>query len=75
MCSIAACAVESWACLAQVVNAYVTKDQDNNIILVAVDHIKAGEEVQSDFYSCSFTLVFSSEAQGHGHCWCTSMHS
>jgi hypothetical protein len=32
-------------CPAQVVNAYVTEDQDNNIILVAVDHIKAGEEV------------------------------
>jgi hypothetical protein len=40
-----ACASKASCVPAQVVNAYVTKDQDNNIILVAVDHIKAGEEV------------------------------
>jgi hypothetical protein len=48
--SIAACTIESFACPAQVVNAYVTKDQDNNIILVAVDHIRAGEEVMSELF-------------------------
>lgn len=28
----------------------MTKDQDNNIILVAVDHIRAGEEVESHLH-------------------------
>jgi hypothetical protein len=35
-------------CAPQVVNAYVSKDQDDNIIMVAADHIKPGEEVTCD---------------------------
>lgn len=35
----------------QVVNAYVSKDQEDNIIIVSADHIKAGEEVRSATHS------------------------